>query len=76
MWTPGSNTPAGSRLAHFTETGTVRVDVLARDALAIGRSYAGPVIVESMDSTVVVPPGWRARADDQGFMILEGDAHG
>ncbi len=68
--------PAGSRLAHFTEVGTVRVDVLARDALAIGRSYAGPVIVESMDSTVVVPPGWRARADDQGFMILEGDAHG
>jgi N-methylhydantoinase A len=61
----------GSRLAHFRESGTVRVDVLARDALVSAREYAGPVIIESMDTTVVVPPGWRGRADGRGFLTLE-----
>ena len=30
----------------------------------------GPFIVEEMDCTVVVPPGWRARLDERGFILM------
>jgi N-methylhydantoinase A len=33
-------------------------------------SLAGPAIVESYDSTVVVPPGWAMAADDRGNLVL------
>jgi N-methylhydantoinase A len=33
-------------------------------------SLAGPAIVESYDSTVVVPPGWIMAADDRGNLVL------
>ena len=34
----------------------------------IGR--CGPFIVEEMDCTVVVPPGWRAALDERGFILM------
>ena len=44
------------------------------DRGALGREFrAGPLIVESYDTTVVVPPGTRARADATGNLILEID---
>jgi len=62
-----------ARDAYFKETGLVRVDVLRRDALAPGAAGAGPVIVEATDTTVVVPPGWRWRADTGGFLVLNAE---
>jgi N-methylhydantoinase A len=54
---------ADSRTAYFgPRHGQVQVPVLTRAALAAG-TRAGPLIVEEYDSTVVVPPGWRARVD-------------
>jgi N-methylhydantoinase A len=38
--------------------------------LLAGATFEGPAIVEQMDSTVVVPPDWRADIDDFGNMIL------
>ena len=35
---------------------------------AAGR--AGPLIVEEMDCTVVVPPGWRAALDERGCILM------
>ena len=67
---------AASREAYFKETGLIRVDVLARDGLEPGSLLPGPVIVESMDTTVVVPPGWQVRADARGLLILERSHHG
>ena len=54
----------------------MRVDVLHRDALASDAAGAGPVIIESTDTTVVVPPGWSWRADGGGFLILEAHSDG
>ena len=34
-----------------------------RSALLPGHVLVGPVIIEQMDSTVVVPPGWEAVVD-------------
>jgi N-methylhydantoinase A/oxoprolinase/acetone carboxylase beta subunit len=31
---------------------------------------SGPAIVESLDSTLVIPPGWQGRVDDAGFIRL------
>jgi N-methylhydantoinase A len=65
----GATRPA--RVAYFKETGPVRCDVLAREAVKPGVSCSGPVIVESADTTVVVPPGWRLTAEAGGLLMLE-----
>ncbi len=41
-----------------------------RDALPIGVAFDGPALVLQRDSTTVVPPRWRAVADDAGNLIL------
>jgi N-methylhydantoinase A len=66
----GHAAPA-AREVYFKETGLARCDVVARAALAPGATRPGPVIVESMDATIVVPPGWRLTADARGFVVLE-----
>jgi N-methylhydantoinase A len=67
--------PAGGvRDVYFKETGPVRCEVIPREALAPGARRAGPLIIEAMDTTVVVPPGWRAGADQRGFIDLTQEA--
>jgi N-methylhydantoinase A len=41
-----------------------------RSLLPIGETYAGPAVVFQRDTTTVVPPGWNARADASGSLIL------
>jgi len=60
-----------TREAHFREHGLVPVGVLAREDLAEGAERPGPVIIESMDTTLLVPPGWSCRAGEQGCIVLE-----
>jgi N-methylhydantoinase A/oxoprolinase/acetone carboxylase beta subunit len=51
--------------------------VLHRAALRPGDVVEGPAVIEQMDTTTIVPPGWRARADGLGNLILDhhaGDA--
>jgi len=59
------------RPVWFAQTGTTNCSVHNRSSLAAGVSLDGPVIVESLDSTLVVPPGWTARNDYKGFITLE-----
>ncbi|MCA8929032.1 MAG: hydantoinase/oxoprolinase family protein [Alphaproteobacteria bacterium] len=58
------------RPAWFEATGRVPAPVHDRARLAVGQILEGPAIVESLDSTLVLPPGWRARVDDAGFLRL------
>jgi N-methylhydantoinase A len=67
---PVAAAPA-ARAAYFKETGVVRCDVVAREGLAPGASRSGPLIVESADTTVIVPPGWRLRVEAGGLIALE-----
>ena len=67
----GAVTPREERQAYFKETGLVRCPVLAREELLPGFERPGPLIIESMDTTVVVPPGWRCRAAVGSFITLE-----
>jgi len=41
-----------------------------RDSLAAGEALWGPAIIEAMDSTIVVPPGWIAAVDGTGYIRL------
>ena len=36
----------------------------------VGTARPGPFIVEEMDCTVVVPPGWNAALDERGFVLM------
>ena len=71
---PAAPAAAASREAYFKETGPVRCDVIPREALPLGARHAGPLIIEAMDTTVVVPPGWHASADARGIIILDQEA--
>lgn len=54
----------------FGETGFAPTPVHWRDGLVPGTKIGGPAIIEAMDSTTVVPPGWEARIDELGYIRL------
>jgi N-methylhydantoinase A len=60
----------GTRTAWFGGA-VLSVDVYQREAQATSATIAGPAIVEEFGATTVVPPGWIARVDDLGDLILE-----
>ena len=60
-----------SRPVYFAETGLTPCPVFQRDALKPGAVQAGPLIVESPDTTVVVPPAWRLTVEAGGLIALE-----
>ena len=58
------------REVWFAETGFAACPVFWRDGLVAGERLAGPAIIEAMDSTTVVPPGWIAAIDERGYIRL------
>ena len=58
------------RNVWFAGTGFTPTWVHWRPGLSAGTVVTGPVIIEAVDSTTVVPPGWTARVDDTGFIRL------
>ena len=46
------------------------VRVLARDSLATGRTVSGPALITERVSTTFLAPGWEARADTWGNLLL------
>ena len=56
---------------HHLASGRFRGGADAPPASAgIAGATPGPFIVEEMDCTVVVPPGWSATLDERGFMLM------
>lgn len=64
--------PPASRMAqvYFGDGGFQATTVVSRTDLKDRQDMVGPMIVESMDSTIVVPPGWRLQADSVGMVEL------
>jgi N-methylhydantoinase A len=58
------------RNVWFAGSGFVATPVHWRLGLAPGTRIAGPAIIEALDSTTVVPPGWMARFDEFGCIRL------
>jgi len=58
------------REVWFAETGFTPTPVHWRDGLATGEALPGPAIVEAVDTTIVVPPGWIAMVETGGYIRL------
>jgi len=65
--------PVETREVWFGE-GTPRAVMtpfFAREDLVNGATLRAPAVVVQMDCTTLVPPGWRARVDGLGNLLLE-----
>ena len=62
---------AETRSVWFAQIGFVHTPVYKRALLPRGTEFDGPLIVEQMDATTVVPPKTRFRVDATGAMHLE-----
>ena len=61
----------GRRPVYFDDAvGFVPCDIFDRAKLGPGSTMDGPAILENVDSTVVIDPGWQARIDDYGNCIM------
>ncbi len=61
-----------TREVFFTETGGQALsNVYNRYELKSGDRITGPAIVEELDSTTVIHPGWSASADEFGNLFIE-----
>ena len=70
----GSSAPqamVGQRPVYFDHTDRfVATDIYDRSRLVPGIVIAGPAILENLDSTVVIDPGWSGRIDECGNCIM------
>ena len=55
----------------FDGAGAVPAPVYRRDGFAPAQPVAGPAVIEQLDSTTLVPPGWTVWRDDYGNLVLE-----
>jgi N-methylhydantoinase A len=69
---PPATAPARCRMREvwFPQVGSTPCPVHWREGLAAGETLAGPAIIEAMDSTIVVPPGWIASVEGKGYIRL------
>ena len=68
--TDAEATPRTTRPATFGgETG--ETPVYDRETLEPGADFDGPAVVESVESTAVVPPGADAHVDASGNVVIE-----
>jgi N-methylhydantoinase A len=62
-----------TRPVYFGEAGRfVDCPIYDRYQLTAGTVVLGPAVVEEFDSTTVIHPGYQARVDDVGNLLLEG----
>lgn len=69
--TDGGNSLKGRRKAWFRSTGHVDSEVHDRGRIPHEGIVMGPAVIESFDSTIVVPPAWKARVTKEGFIRME-----
>jgi len=66
----GTNAIKAKRQVWFRETGVIDAAIYDRKRMPAGLEVAGPVVIESLESTILVPPGWQAKMNQDGFVLL------
>ena len=66
----GSNAVKSTREVWFRQTGAIPASVYDRRRMPAGLVAPGPAIIESLESTILVPPEWQARMSEDGFVVL------
>jgi N-methylhydantoinase A len=54
----------------FRDSGAVEATIYDRKRLPAEWRGAGPLVIESVESTILVPPGWQAKMNQDGFVLL------
>ena len=71
----GGTAPDAARVARravaFSDDGPIMTDVFDRMQLRAGNRISGPAIVQQMDTTTVIPPGFTARVDHFANLVIE-----
>jgi N-methylhydantoinase A len=62
--------PVARRQVHFGDE-FVQANIFNRHDLGLGAQIHGPAIVEEAGSSTVLPPGWNAKVDQWGILVLE-----
>jgi N-methylhydantoinase A len=68
--TKATESPAARTTDVFFGDGFQPTPIVARKSLIGEEPRQGPLIVESIDTTVVVPPGWVVESDAVGILEL------
>ena len=66
----GADALKSRRRLWFRDTGAVEAAVYDRRLMGAGLALTGPAVIESLESTILVPPGWGARVNEDGFVLL------
>jgi len=72
----GTDALKAEREVWFRKTGSVKATIYDRARMAADSVASGPAVIESLESTILVPPGWHATMDDNGFVHLSRDTRG
>jgi N-methylhydantoinase A len=67
----GGPGPTDRRTVYFEDGGPVDCPIYLRGALPAGAVIEGPVVVDDVDSTVVLPAGKRLTVTDVGLLVIE-----
>jgi N-methylhydantoinase A len=72
----GAEAIKSRRQLWFRETGEVDTPIYDRRWMPLGFKVAGPTVIESLESTILVPPRWQANVTEDGFVVMTRLPHG
>jgi N-methylhydantoinase A len=58
------------RQIWFRETGAVEATIYDRRRMPSELAVTGPAVIESLESTILIPPAWQAKMNEDGFVVL------
>ena len=72
--TPASAARKSTRAVHFRHTGGfLETDIYDRARLGAGHGLTGPAVIEEMDATTVIEPGYQVAVDKFGNLLVTPD---
>ena len=60
-----------TRDVWFDKPGKLSTMVYERELLSDGTKLTGPAVLESLDSTIIIPPNWEGAMNKEGFILLK-----
>jgi N-methylhydantoinase A len=66
----GKDAVKSRRRLWFHEIGEVDAPIYDRRRMSLGLEITGPAVIESLESTILVPPQWQAKMSADGFVLL------
>jgi N-methylhydantoinase A len=66
----GTDARKSARRVWFRDTGEVEATIWNRARMPAGLTVPGPAVIESLESTILVPPAWQATMNDDGCVLL------